>query len=111
MVFHSASVTSSVGVRCVRPAQLTMMSIRPMPATTASRSAASDARSVTSDRMRSVLRPIASIAAAAASRFSAPRAEAITSAPASARPSAIARPMPVVPPTTTAMRPSRLNGR
>src|SRR4029453_3268636 len=37
------------------------------------------------------------------------RAVATTSAPASARPSANTRPMPLVPPTTTAIRPSRLN--
>ena len=36
------------------------------------------------------------------------RAVATTSAPASARPSASTRPMPLVPPTTTATRPSRL---
>src|SRR6266542_3015935 len=57
--------------------------------------------------MRNVRRPRASMSAATASTSAARRAVATTSAPASARPSARTRPIPLVPPTTTATRPSR----
>ena len=57
---------------------------------------------------RNVRRPRASISAATSSTSGARRAVATTSAPASASPSASTRPMPLVPPTTTATRPSRL---
>jgi hypothetical protein len=60
-------------------------------------------------RCRSVLRPRCSIAADTSSTASGRRPVATTFAPASARPSASARPMPVVPPTTTAVRPLRSN--
>src|SRR5688572_3218895 len=57
--------------------------------------------------MRSVRRPRDSIAAATSSMSGARRAVATTSAPASARPSARTRPIPLVPPTTTTTRPLR----
>ena len=56
--------------------------------------------------MRSVRRPRRSISDATSSTSARRRAVATTSAPASARPSAIARPMPLVPPDTTATSPA-----
>jgi hypothetical protein len=107
MSSHSCSLTVKVGVRFVVPAQLTRISTLPNSARTASRSATRDARSLTSEVRRSALRPLDSISAAVVSTCSARRAEATMSAPASASPSEIARPMPVVPPTTTAVFPVR----
>ena len=64
IAFHSSSLTSSVGGRLVRPAQLTRMSTLPSSATTRSRSASSEARSATSAGCRNDRRPIASISLA-----------------------------------------------
>ena len=64
---------------------------------------ASEASSRTSHAIRSVRRPRCSISAATSSTSGWRRAVATTSAPASARPSASTRPMPLVPPTTTAV--------
>src|SRR5262245_28954370 len=78
------------------------MSTLPNAASVASRSASSVSRLVTSAVSRSVLRPAASIASAVSATSAARRAAATTSR-------LIARPMPVVPPRTTAVRPSRFN--
>src|SRR3982751_58874 len=67
-----------------------------------------DARSRTSVSTRRVRRPFASISRATSSTSCARLAVATTSAPASASPSASTLPIPLVPPTMTATRPSRL---
>ena len=107
MPFHSSSGRSRVGARLMRPAQFTRMSILPNAASTASRARSSEARSQTSAGTRSVRRPFSSISLAVDSTFSAVRAQATTSAPASAMPSDSARPIPCVPPSTTATLPVR----
>src|SRR5262245_25658258 len=109
MRFQSASLISTDGTRLVTPAATTTMSTWPKAARHASRSAAIDSTRATSTGCRSVRRPSRSMTAATSSTTSARRPVATTSAPASANPSAIARPMPDVPPTTTAVRPVRSN--
>src|SRR4029079_3769244 len=74
-----------------------------------SRSDSSVSRLVTSAVRRSVLRPAASIASALSAPPTARRAAPTTTAPAAARPRLIARPIPDVPPRTTAVRPSRFS--
>ena len=106
---QSASSTSSVGPFCVIPAAFTRMSTLPNWASTASCSACTCARSATSLTTRSVRRPSPSISAATASTAEDRRELATTSAPASANPSAIAWPSPVVPPVTTATLPLKSN--
>ena len=101
---QSASLISSVGTRLVVPAAYTMMSSRPKVSTQASLTRSSSDVSATSAGTRRVRRPRPSISAATASTFAARRPVTTTSAPASARPRAMARPMPLVPPTTTARR-------
>src|SRR5919112_499495 len=110
MSFQSSSAKSSVGARFVRPAELTSMSTRPKASRQAASNASSEARSATSDVTRSVRLPRSSISAAAASTCSARREVGTTSAPASASPCATARPMPDVPPTTTATLPVSSKG-
>src|SRR5690242_4236289 len=68
-----------------------------------------EARALTSDVQRRVLHPFDSIDLAASSTCSTRRDVATTSAPASASPLAIARPIPEVPPITTATFPLRSN--
>ena len=107
MAAHSSSGTSRLGVRLVRPAAFKRMSTLPNACRTASRSFSRDARSVTSEGTRRLRRPLASTALAVSSTTSARREVATTSAPASARPMAMARPRPEVPPRTTATLPAR----
>ena len=85
------------------------MSTLPNAASVASRSASSVSRLVTSAVRRSVLRPAASIASAvAATSAGAPRRRDHVGAR-RRQPRLIARPIPDVPPRTTAVRPSRLS--
>src|SRR5580765_7604879 len=105
---QSSSVMSSVATFLLTPAQYRTTSIWPKVRRIASEASVSDRRSRTSVASRSVRRPSASISVATSSTSGARRAVATTSAPAWASPSARTRPMPLVPPTTTATRPSRL---
>ena len=104
---HSLSGNDTVGARLIMPAQLTRMSTCLNRSSQAASSACKDCASSTSLGCRSVWRPAASISAAVLSTCSGRRAEATTSAPAWARPRLIARPMPEVPPMTTAVFPVR----
>src|SRR5579863_740924 len=110
MLFHSDSETSSVGVRLVVPAQLTRISTEPNSATVAARSASMLARFVTSHATARDLPPAALMSAAADCASSARRPVGMTLAPALARPLARARPMPEVPPMTTAVLLVRSSG-
>ena len=110
MSSQSDSEKSSVDARFVRPAELTRMSTFPSAFTLESRSFSSEPRSDTSEVMRKERRPRASISRAAASTCSCRREVATTSAPASANPWAMARPMPEVPPITTATFPVKSKG-
>src|SRR5260370_15398278 len=109
MLCHNSSEQSRVGTRLVMPAELTRMSMRPKEERTASWRLCREARSRTSEGMRRVLVPRFSRHAAMDSTDCFDREEATTFAPADARPSARAFPMPEVPPTTTAHFPARLN--
>src|SRR5271170_5102562 len=109
MPSHVSSETVSVGSLLILPAQLTRISTLPNAFTVPSSSTCRLSRSATSELSRSDRRPVASIAFAASSTCSGPRKLATTSAPASARPIAIAKPIPDVPPTTTADLPFKSN--
>src|ERR1035441_4599287 len=106
---QSASSTSSVGDLCVTPAAFTRMSILPNCWRTASCRACTETRSSTSLATRIDLRPSASISSATLLTSSRRRELGTTFAPASASPSEIAWPSPVVPPVTTATLPPRSN--
>jgi hypothetical protein len=104
---RSAQCPGEVGLQdrvpVVRPAQLTMMSTLPKRATDACSSASSDARSVTSEATASEPRPMASISRTVSSTRSARRDVGTTLAPASASARDMMRPIPEVPPMTTAV--------
>ena len=87
---QSASSTSSAGPLWVIPAAFTRISTLPNSFSTASCSANSESRLATSLAARNVRRPSASISAATFSIRSRRLELATTSAPASARPSAMA---------------------
>jgi len=91
---------SSVGARFVRPAELTRMLTLPKAPSVSPSTRSRDARSDTSDVRRSDRLPSSSISRATVSTCSARREVGTTSAPASANPWAMARPIPEVPPTT-----------
>src|SRR5579871_4589876 len=104
---HSSSLTASVGRRATRPAAFTRMSTCPKLSKTRSRSTSTERRSLTSVTTARLWRPARSMCSQASWTSASRRPVATTSAPASARPSAIARPRPEVPPMTTATRPLR----
>ena len=104
---QSFSGKSRVGARWLYPAELTRMSTFPNVLTIDSSKRSREARSVTSEVIDNDRRPKASISPAAILTCSCRRAVGTTSAPAWASPSAIARPIPEVPPTTTATLPLR----
>src|SRR5580704_16586948 len=85
------------------PAQFTRISTLPNCAQTASKSACRLERLATSQGIASEPRPAALICAATDSTSSRRRPEGTTLAPAVARPLASVRPMPDVPPITTAV--------
>src|SRR5215472_3365044 len=103
MQSHSSSETSSVGVRLVRPAQFTRIWTEPNSLTVAASSASRLDLSVTSAGIASDLRSAARTCSAADSTRSVRLPVGTTLAPASARPRARVRPMPDVPPITTAV--------
>ena len=108
---QSASVMSSVGTRLRRARRRRRrMSTSPNSRRHASRTALERRRvgDVSRPRAASAVRALRSRPRPRSTRSSR-RPVATTSAPASARPSASARPMPLVPPTTTAVRPDRSN--
>ncbi len=107
---QSDSPSCSIGPRMLMPALLTRMSSRPRPSTTRATMSSTWAATATSAATPSVLRPLAFAISSATRWAAAPsRAEIATSAPASASASAIARPRPLVPPVTSATRPSSRN--
>ena len=92
----------------VPPALLTRMSIRPSSEVVCSISATTASSTFTSVGTARHLREVAArIAAAVVSRSVTVRAAMTTSAPCSARSIAVAAPMPVPPPVTTATLPVR----
>src|SRR6266478_2762675 len=109
MPFHSASVTSSVGVRFVRPAQFTRISVLPNSFRTPASSFSMLASSVTSQVCASDFLPSALMSSAALRTNSARRPVGTTLAPASAKPLFSASPIPLVPPITTAVFPLKSN--
>src|SRR5689334_24033872 len=107
MQSHSSSETSSVGVLLVRPAQLTSISTLPNSPTTLCIRASRLDLSVTSAGATSDLRPKLCTCSAADSTRSVRRPVGTTLAPACASPLARAKPIPEVPPITTAVLPLR----
>src|SRR5579871_1066339 len=105
IAFHSASGRSIVGVRLVRPAEFTRIWTPPNSAMAAASNFLMVDSSVTSQGVSSERRPRARISFAADLTRSSRRPVATTSAPARARPLAISRPMPLVPPMTIAALP------
>src|SRR3954447_16116519 len=92
------------------PALLTRTSSRPNSSRAASSSGSSSSQWPTWQPRPITRRPVsAAISAAAASQASALRLAIITSAPARARPRAISRPSPRLPPVTRAVRPTSSN--
>ena len=104
---HCASPTRSIGAGCATPALLTRMSISPSSVRTLATSAAISNRCETSARIDTARRPCSAmsvhVSTASASRS---RNVIATSAPASASARATARPMPRLPPVTSARRPA-----
>src|SRR5688572_10390492 len=105
---QSASVMSSMGFLMLMPAALTRMSGGPNGRAASAamvRSSARSARSMTSAAARP---PLAAMPRLAVSSSASRRAARTIVAPASASANAISRPMPELPPVTSATRPSRL---
>src|ERR1700680_1406033 len=105
--FQSASGKSNVGARWLNPAALTRISTFPSVWTEACSTLANDPRSATSQLTRSDRRPRDSISSAIRFTSSRRRELGTTSAPASANPRARVRPIPELPPITTATLPLR----
>src|SRR5271155_5191413 len=104
---QSASEKSRVGARWLNPAALRRMSTFPNAWMEACSNFSSDPRSATSQLTRRDRRPTPSISSAITFTSSMWRALGTTSAPASASPRASVRPIPELPPITTATLPSR----
>src|SRR5258706_4188962 len=106
---QSAAVNSSAGFNVVMPWEFTRMSMRPCALIVLATSARSSASSHASARSPCTS-PSGFNSPRARSSFAALRAATITRAPDGAKPAAIALPMPLVPPITSAFCPARLNG-
>src|SRR6185437_6573947 len=89
------------------PALLTRMSSRPNFFAAAAMRARHDSAEVTSTAMAAALAPPAVSFLTAAALFASSRPATMTAAPASARPCAMPKPIPPLPPVTTATRPPR----
>jgi hypothetical protein len=100
-----------VGPRFIRPAEFARISTLPSVPSTVERRCSSEVRSLTSTAKERLRQPTASIAAGIVFTWASRRPVATTSAPACANPMAMARPMPDVPPTTTAVLPFRSKPR
>ena len=109
-VFQPLIEMSSGLARNEAPALLTMMSSRPHSATARSTIPLTWSSWRTSTATAKVLRPRSVMALATGSRCSSLRLQRATSAPARANSIAIDLPMPVPPPVTMAVLPSRENG-
>src|SRR5262245_36979620 len=110
MSFQSDSPNVIVGARFVRPAEFTRISTLPKDSIVSERRCCNESRSETSEQTRNDRTPRFSISEAAFSTSSLRRELGMTSAPASAKPYAIALPMPEVPPITTATLPLKSRG-
>jgi hypothetical protein len=108
-VRHVSSVMPVMGPPRLTPALAIMMSTCPSSATVAANVSMICASSATSHTQVPTRRPVGSSEARAASFLSALRPQMARSAPASARAAPIPRPMPPLPPVTTATRPLRSN--
>src|SRR5215468_2951786 len=104
---HSASDSSCGTLRMLIPALLTRMSSRPRRATVSATILRHWVSSATLTSSTTVLTPSWASSAAAASAFLTLRPAMATVAPAWARPRAMPRPMPPLPPVTTATLPVR----
>src|SRR5258707_10187291 len=107
IVFHSSSAYSSGCLRMLVPALLIRISSRPNFFTAALISARHDSAAVTSTATASALAPTAASFLTAAALFASSRPATTIAAPASARPCAMPKPIPPLPPVTIATRPPR----
>ncbi len=108
-VRQSSSRYSSGRRRMLVPALFTRMSSPPRRVAVASTMAPTAASSVMSATTESAFAPSDESSATAAAFFPASRPATITAAPHRARPRARPRPMPPLPPVTSATRPDRSN--
>src|SRR5882672_7481494 len=104
---HSSMSSACGGLRILMPALLTRMSIRPSSRTVRSTMVATADLSVTSAGTDIALTPRCLRSATAAFDFASLRPTIAMSAPASASPHAMPRPMPPLPPVTIATLPLR----
>src|ERR1019366_4167842 len=108
-LFHSSSDTSTVGIFLCAPEVTIRTSTWPKASTTSSQRRCRLARFCTSEVTRSVRAPSASSSAPVESTLARSRLLAIVMAPAWTNPRAMASPIPLVPPRTTATRSFREN--
>src|SRR6266851_5010784 len=106
-VFHSSIVYSCGCLRILVPALLTRMSSRPNFFTAEAISARQDSGAVTSTAMAAALAPASVSVFTALALFASSRPATTIVAPAAARPSAMPKPIPPLPPVTMATRPPR----
>src|SRR3981189_995421 len=106
---HSSSESACGGLRILMPALLPRISTRPSSRTASPTISATAALSVTSTTIDIALEPCCLSSATAASDFASLRPTMAISAPASANPRAIPRPMPPLSPVTIATLPVRSN--
>ena len=102
---------STTRPRMGMPAMLPMMSTRPWVATAEATRPSTSARSVTSVSRAEAVPPLASISLATVWAPASSMSPSTTVAPAPASTWAVARPMPLAPPVSTATRPDRSKAR
>ncbi|CAM5697174.1 hypothetical protein SVIOM74S_03300 [Streptomyces violarus] len=106
---QTSSVSSSIGGRTLIPALLTRMSGSPKASTARSAAVRTPSRVLRSALTQAARQPSAVSSSTVAISPASPRATTTTLAPARARARVMARPMPELPPVTTATRPCREN--
>lgn len=109
VVSHTSVSSSLIGGRRFTPAQLTRMSGSPKIPAASSAAVRTPARSPRSALTQAARQPSAASSSTVLTSFAPSRATTTTRAPARASAPAIARPMPELPPVTTATRSSSAN--
>src|SRR4029079_15856663 len=108
LLIHWSSVSSSSSPPGLLPAQVTRMSTCPSASMAAFMVLSTSAWTLMSPANGSTLPPVASLSSSAAVvRRSSSRAVMATSHPSSARMRVVSRPIPLLPPVTTAFRPAK----
>lgn len=107
VVSQTSSSSSLIGGRRLTPAQLTRMSGSPNTAADSSPAARTPSEVARSALTQAARQPSAPSSATVRASSASPRATTTTLAPARASAPVMPRPMPELPPVTTATRPSR----